>query len=407
MPSRLPIIFLVMTVVIDAMGIGLIMPVMPELIQDVQGGTLASAALWGGILTTAFAVMQFLFSPFIGALSDRYGRRPVLLVSLLVMAGDYVVMALAGSIWLLLVGRIVGGITAATHSTAMAYMADVSAPHEKAARFGLIGAGFGIGFVFGPVLGGMLAEYGTRAPFWAAGALAFANAMFGAFVLRETVTKRKRRRFEWRRANPLGALRSISSFQGLTPLLTVYFFFQVAHYVYPAVWAYFVTERFDWSPRMIGLSLGVYGVFFALVQGLLVKPSIAWLGERRAVIVGLCVDIISLIFLGFISNGTVLLALIPIFAFGAISTPALQGMMSRNVADNAQGELQGVSGSLSSLSMVISPLLMTGIFAYFTAANAPVYLPGAPFLAAALIMLVSLVLFSSSKTAQSGSNATS
>ncbi len=407
MPSRLPIVFIVMTVVIDAMGIGLIMPVMPELIQEVQGGTLASAALWGGILTTAFAVMQFLFSPLIGALSDRFGRRPVLLVSLLVMAGDYVVMALAGSIWLLLVGRIVGGITAATHSTAMAYMADVSAPHEKAARFGLIGAGFGIGFVFGPVLGGLLAEYGTRAPFWAAGALAFANAMFGAFVLRETVTKRKRRRFEWRRANPLGALRSISSFQGLTPLLTVYFFFQVAHYVYPAVWAYFVTERFDWSPRMIGLSLGVYGVFFALVQGLLVKPSIAWLGERRAVVVGLCVDIVSLVFLGFVTNGAVLLALIPVFSFGAISTPALQGMMSRNVADNAQGELQGVSGSLSSLSMIISPLLMTGIFAYFTAAHAPLYLPGAPFLVAALIMLVSLGLFLASKSTQLGQNATS
>ncbi len=407
MPSRLPIIFIVMTVVIDAMGIGLIMPVMPELIREVNGGTLATAALWGGILTTAFAVMQFLFSPLIGALSDRFGRRPVLLVSLLVMAGDYVVMALAGSIWLLLIGRIVGGITAATHSTAMAYMADVSAPHEKAARFGLIGAGFGIGFVFGPVLGGLLAEYGTRAPFWAAGALAFANAMFGAFVLRETVTKRKRRRFEWRRANPLGALRSISSFQGLTPLLTVYFFFQVAHYVYPAVWAYFVTERFDWSPRMIGLSLGIYGVFFALVQGLLVKPSIAWLGERRAVIVGLCVDIVSLIFLGFVTNGMVLLALIPIFSFGAISTPALQGMMSRNVADNAQGELQGVSGSLSSLSMIISPLLMTGIFAYFTASTTPIYLPGAPFLVAALIMLVSLILFMFAKSNQSGQNATS
>ncbi|MBU2983427.1 TCR/Tet family MFS transporter [Lentibacter algarum] len=393
MTNRLPILFIVMTVVIDAMGIGLIMPVMPDLIREVQGGSLANAALWGGILTTAFAVMQFAFSPFIGALSDSFGRRPVLLVSLLVMAADYVVMALAGSIWLLLVGRIVGGITAATHSTAMAYMADISAPHEKAARFGLIGAGFGIGFVLGPVLGGLLAEYGTRAPFLAAAALAFGNTILGALVLRETVTDRTRRRFEFKRANPFGALRSISGFHGLSALLTVYFFFQVAHYVYPAIWAYFVTERFGWEARMIGISLGIYGVFFALVQGFLVKPSIAYLGERRAVITGLVVDIVSLIFLGFVTNGAVLLALIPLFSFGAISVPALQGMMSRNVADNAQGELQGVMGSLSSLSMILSPLLFTGMFFYFTRAGTPLYLPGAPFLAAALIMTVSLMLF--------------
>ena len=391
--TRLQVIFVLITLVIDAMGIGLIMPVMPDLIREVQGGSLANAALWGGILTTAFAVMQFLFSPFIGALSDSFGRRPVLLVSLLVMAADYIVMALAGSIWLLLAGRIVGGITAATHSTAMAYMADISAPHEKAARFGLIGAGFGIGFVLGPVLGGLLAEYGTRAPFLAAAFLAFGNVILGSFVLKETVTDKTRRRFEFRRANPFGALRSISGFHGLSALLAVYFFFQIAHYVYPAVWAYYVTERFGWEARMIGLSLGIYGIFFALVQGLLVKPSIAYLGERRAVIAGLIVDIVSLIFLGFVTSGAVLLALIPVFSFGAVSVPALQGMMSRNVADNAQGELQGVMGSLSSLSMILSPLLFTGIFAYFTRESAPFYLPGAPFLAASVIMTISLIIF--------------
>lgn len=393
MPARLPVIFIVMTVVIDAMGIGLIMPVMPDLIREVQGGTIASAAVWGGVLSTSFAVTQFLFAPVLGALSDAVGRRPVLLVSLLVMAADYVVMALAGSIWLLLAGRIVGGITAATHSTAMAYMADISAPHEKAARFGLIGMGFGIGFVLGPVLGGLLAEYGTRAPFWAAGALAFLNALLGFVVLRETVTRRTRRAFQWRRANPFGALRSTARFDGLKVLLAVFLFFQIAHYVYPAVWAFFSAERFGWDARMIGLSLGIYGLSFALVQGFLVKPAIRWLGERRAVIAGLIVDIVSLVFLGFVTSGGLLLAVIPVFSLGAVAAPALQGIMSRNVPDNAQGELQGVMGSLSSLSMIISPLLMTQTFYLFTAEDAPVYLPGAPFLLAAAIMVISLITY--------------
>lgn len=406
MPSRLPIFFIVMTVVIDAMGIGLIMPVMPDLIREVQGGTIATAALWGGVLSTVFAVMQFAFSPLLGALSDSFGRRPVLLVSLLVMAADYVVMALAGSIWLLLIGRIVGGITAATHSTAMAYMADVSAPHEKAARFGLIGMGFGIGFVLGPFLGGFLAEFGTRAPFWAAGGLALLNACLGFAVLRETVTERTRRAFEWRRANPFGALRSTAGFDGLKVLLAVYLIFQIAHYVYPAVWSYYAAERFAWDARMIGISLGIYGLSFALVQGLLVKPAVNWLGERRAVIVGLSIDIASLIFLGFVTSGPLLLAVIPVFSFGAVAMPALQGIMSRNVPDNSQGELQGVMGSLSSLSMIISPLLMTQTFYLFTARDAAIYLPGAPFLLAAGIMALSLLVYLWDRSAKQSQKAT-
>jgi DHA1 family tetracycline resistance protein-like MFS transporter len=393
MNARLPILFIVLTVVIDAMGIGLIMPVMPALISEIQGGTVAQAAIWGGILSTVFAVMQFLFGPIIGALSDRYGRRPVLLISLVVMAADYVVMALAGSMWLLLVGRVVGGITAATHSTASAYMADISAPHEKAARFGLIGAGFGIGFVLGPVLGGVLAEYGTRAPFRAAGALALANAGLGALVLRETVTDAIRRPFRWSRANPFGAFRSIASFTGLKVLLAVYFFYQVAGMVYPAIWAYFLTERFGWSGAMIGLSLGIYGLCLAAVQGLLVQPTITWLGYRATVVTGLVIELGSLVFLGFIANGTVLLAAIPIFALGAVGLPALQGAMSSGVANDSQGELQGVVTSANSVAMIIAPIAMTQTFAAFTGPDASPYLPGAPFLLAAGLMLVSLVLF--------------
>lgn len=393
MPSRLPILFIVLTVVIDAMGIGLILPVMPALISEIQGGTIAQAAVWGGILSTVFAVMQFLFGPIIGALSDRYGRRPVLLISLLVMAGDYVVMALAGSMWLLLAGRVVGGITAATHSAASAYMADISAPHEKAARFGLIGAGFGIGFVLGPVLGGVLAEYGTRAPFWAAGALALVNAILGALVLRETVTDAIRRPFRWSRANPFGAFRSVASFSGLKALLAVYFFYQVAGMVYPTVWAYFLTERFGWSEAMIGISLGIYGLCLAAVQGLLVQPTITWLGYRGTVVIGLAIELVSLVFLGFISNGTLLLAAIPVFALGAVGLPALQGAMSSGVANDSQGELQGVIASANSVAMIIAPIAMTQTFAAFTRPDAAPYLPGAPFLLAAGLMLVSLLIF--------------
>lgn len=392
-PARLPVFFIVMTVVIDAMGIGLIMPVMPALIAEVEGATIAQAAIWGGVLSTAFAVMQFLFGPVIGALSDRFGRRPVLLTSLAVMAADYAIMALAGSIWLLLVGRIIGGITAATHSTANAYMADISEPHEKAARFGLVGAGFGLGFVLGPVLGGLLAEYGTRAPFWAAGALALANAALGAFVLRETVTDAIRRPFRWARANPFGAFRSITAFPGLGALLSVYFTYQVASMVYPAVWAYFTTARFGWTEATIGLSLGIYGLFFGLVQGFGVRPAMARLGYRGTVLFALWVELFSLVATAFIPSGTVLLFLIPVVALGAVGLPALQGAMSQAVADDAQGELQGVLTSANSVAMIIAPLAMTQAFAAFTRADAPIYLPGAPFLLAAGLMLACLLLF--------------
>ncbi len=389
----LPVFFILLTVILNAMGIGLILPVMPDLIVEVTGSGIASAAVWGGILSASFAVMQFLFAPLVGNLSDAFGRRPVMLLSLLAMALDYIVMALAGSIWLLLAGRIFGGITAASNATATAYMADISTPAEKARNFGLIGAGFGVGFVFGPMLGGLLAEYGTRAPFYAAAALSFANMCLGAAVLRETVTDRTRRAFDLRRANPFGAFRAVGRLPDLTALLWVFFFFQVATMVYPAIWAYFTTERFGWSPGLIGISLAVYGVSIAVVQGALVRPAIRAMGERRTVIFGLGVEVISLVILGLITNGTAVLFLIPVTAIGAIGMPALQGIMSRLTPDNAQGELQGVLTSVTSIAMILAPVVMTQTFAAFTAADAAIYLPGAPFLLAAALMAVSLALF--------------
>ena len=399
MSSRLPFIFIIITVMIDAMGIGLIMPVMPELIRGLSGDTLAQAAIWGGILASSFAVMQFLFGPIIGNLSDQYGRRPILLVSLVVMVADYLVMAVAGTIWLLLIGRIVGGITAATHATASAYIADISKPHEKAANFGLIGAGFGIGFVLGPVMGGVLAEFGPRAPFYGAAALAAVNAVFGYFVLKETVTDQIRRPFSWARANPLGAFRAIGRLPGLLPLLTVFFFYQVASAVYPSIWPYFTTERFDWSPSMIGASLAVFGVFFAAVQGLLVRPSIRFMGERKTVTIGLTIEFASFVFLAFITSTMLLFAAIPFTALGAIGLPALQGIMSQRVSDDQQGELQGVLTSVTSVATIIAPLTMTQVFASFTAQGSQWYQPGAPFLLAAGLMAVSISIFLRSKFA--------
>lgn len=393
MTKNLPLTFIFITVVIDAMGIGLILPVMPDLIREVNGGDLGQAALWGGILTTVYAVMQFGFGPLVGNLSDRFGRRPVLLTSLVVMAIDYVVMALAGAIWLLFIGRIVGGVTAATQSTAMAYVADISKPEEKSANFGLIGAAFGVGFVFGPLIGGLLASYGTRAPFYAAAVLASANFLFGYFVLPETVTDRIRRPFSWLRANPFGAFKHVGALPGLRPLLVLMFFYGVAFFVYPAVWAYYGQIRFGWGPGMVGVSLAVYGISIAVVQGVLIRPILARIGDRRAVILGLIVEVAAFVFLGFVQAGWMALAFTVVAAFGAIAGPALQGIMSRTAEDNQQGELQGILTSINAIAVIFAPLIMTQTFFFFTREDAPIYSPGAPFLLSAVLTVVCIGLF--------------
>jgi DHA1 family tetracycline resistance protein-like MFS transporter len=390
---RPAVAFIMLTVMIDAMGIGLMIPVMPDLIREVDGGNLAQAAIWGGILSTTFAVMQFLFGPVIGGLSDRFGRRPVLLITTVIMAADYVVMALAGSIWLLLAGRIVGGITASTQSTAYAYMADISKPENRSANFGLIGASFGAGFVLGPMAGGFLAEYGTRAPFWAAAVLTAGNALLGWIVLRETVTNATRRAFDWRRANPFGALKHLGKLPGVRQLLIVYFLYNVAFAVYPSVWPYFGQERFGWTPAMIGISLALFGAIMALVQAGLIRVALRTLGERGTVVAGHLFSVAGYLSLGIISSGPLALMLTPLAALGGVISPALQGIMSQRVANNAQGELQGALTSVSSLAMILSPMVMTATFAHYTRDTAPVYFPGAPFMLAMGLALLGLLLF--------------
>jgi len=390
--SRLALTFILTTVTLDAIGIGLIFPVMPDLIQEVTGRPLSEAALWGGVLAAAFAVMQFLFGPVIGALSDRFGRRPVLLLSLAVMAADYLVMALAGSIWLLLAARLVAGITAATFATAGAYIADITPPNERGRRFGLIGAGFGVGFVLGPLIGGLLGTIDSRAPFYAAGALALANMAFGYFVLPETVTDATRRPFALARANPLGALRALDRLPGLRLILATYLILGIAMNVYPTVWAYFGQARFGWDSTMVGVSLAVYGVSFAMGQALLVGPLIRRFGEHRAAHYGMWVNVGTLVGLGLVVSPALALMLTPVTALGGVVTPALQAIASRAAPANAQGELQGVFASMNAIAMITAPLIMTTTFATFTGPRAPVFAPGAPFLLAAILMLACIAL---------------
>ncbi|MDG1339658.1 MAG: TCR/Tet family MFS transporter [Paracoccaceae bacterium] len=389
---RRAFLFILITLFLDAMGIALIIPVMPDLIQSVNGGTLGNAAIWGGIFTTSFAVMQFLFGPTIGALSDRFGRRPVLLLSLAVMALNYAVLSTAQTIWLLLIIQFVNGIASATQATATAFIADISKPEEKSQNFGLVGAAFGVGFVLGPVIGGLLGDVSPRAPFIAAGLLATANLILGTLILPETVTDAIRRPFEARRANPFGAFKAISKLPDLTRLLTIVVLYEFAFIAYPAIWAYFTRARFDWDAGLVGLSLGAFGIAMAIMQGFVIRWIIPKMGEAGALVFAFSFNLMVFTMLAFLTNGTLALILTPLSAVGAIVTPTLQGMMSKRVPDNQQGELQGLIASARSIALIFSPLVMTQVFWLFTSPGMP-FLPGAPFLLSATIMVACLLVF--------------
>ncbi len=392
MKKNLSLIFVLVTVAIDSIGIGIIIPVMPDLIKEISGGSIADAAVWGGVLAASFSFMQFLCSPTVGSLSDRYGRRPVLLLSLLFMTIDYLIMGVAHTMVLLLLGRILGGITASTPATVGAYIADISKPEEKAKNFGLIGASFGVGFVLGPLFGAFFAEFGTRAPFFAAAAISFLNLTLGYFVLPETVTDAIRRSFEWKRANPIGSLLYLAQLPSLKLLLAIFFIFQIAFAVYPAIFSFYTVERFGWDPKLIGISLAAYGIMIAIVQGGLIRIALKYFTERQTMLFGYFFEIVGFAGFGFIDETWMAFVLIPISSLGSLAIPAHQGMMSRIAGVEQQGELQGIMTSLTSLAFIISPLIMTWLFYVFVDPEFPIYLPGAPFLFAMLIGMLCFIL---------------
>jgi DHA1 family tetracycline resistance protein-like MFS transporter len=374
------------------MSVGLILPVMPQLIASVRGASVADAALWGGLLSAAFAVSQFLFTPMLGALSDRFGRRPVLLVSLAVMAVDFVVMALAQTIWVLLAGRIVSGVAAATYVTALAYVADITNEKDRARRFGLVSAALGLGLVLGPVVGGLVGTIDPRAPFVFAAILATANLVVGIAALPETLVAANRRPFELGRANPIASLATIGKLPALAPLLTAFVLIQLAANVYPAVWAFYTEAALGWTAAMIGGSLAVYGVSAALAQAVVAPALLSRIGELRSIRLGMTIGIVCLMAYGIATSETIIWLLVPFAAVATLATPVLQGLLSRNVPADRQGELQGVLGSLSAVALIVSPIVMTQAFAWGTRSDAAIWLPGAPFIIAALLLAAALAV---------------
>jgi MFS transporter, DHA1 family, tetracycline resistance protein len=384
--------FIFITLLIDVAGLGLIIPVIPELIKSLTGGDNSDASEWGGWLTFAYAIMQFLFAPVIGNLSDQYGRRPILLLSLLGFGIDYILVSLAPDIWWLFAGRLVAGITGASFTTASAYIADISTPENRAQNFGMIGAAFGLGFILGPVIGGLLGSLGPRVPFLAAAGLTLLNTLYGYFVLPESLPKERRRKFEWKRANPAGSLRHLRKYPGIITLIFSLILVYIAGHAVQSNWTFFVTERFQWSEKWIGISLGAFGILIALAQTVLMRKVNPILGNEKSVYVGLGLYTLGMLLFGLATATWMMFAFMVPYCFGGIAGPALQAIISGHVPPNEQGELQGGLTSLMSLTSIIGPLVMTHLFAYFTKPGAPVYLPGSPFFLGALLMLVSTIL---------------
>jgi DHA1 family tetracycline resistance protein-like MFS transporter len=392
--SRLTLTCILVTILLDMIGVGIIVPVLPELLEELTGGSVANAAVIGGYLVFTYAFMQFVFSPVLGNLSDRFGRRPVLLASLLGLTFDYLMMSIAPVVWYLFIGRIIAGIAGAALATATAYMADITPPHKRTHRFGLIGAAFGLGFIIGPVIGGELGEFGPRVPFYAAAGLAFANFLFGLLVLPESLPKTSRRKFDIRRANPFGAIAALRKYPAVLWLLAVLFFLQLATQALPNVFPYFAVDVFNFTSSSIGRTLGAFGIGFAFSQAVLAAPLSKGLGEPIVGIVGLLAAATAFAGLAFSSDIYQLYLFVAVGTVSGLAPPAINGVLSRQVPDNTQGELQGAVNAASSLATIIGPLAATQIFSYYTGSpDSGHYFPGAPFIACCIAVVVALVLF--------------
>ena len=384
--------FIFITILLDTLALGLVIPVLPKLVESFVDNDTATAARIFGLFGTAWAAMQFFFSPVLGGLSDRFGRRPVVLLSNFGLALDYVLMALAPSLSWLFVGRVISGITSASISTSFAYIADITPPERRAAVFGKVGAAFGAGFILGPALGGLLGGMDPRLPFWVAAGLSFANALYGLLILPESLPRDRRAPLRWKSANPLGALDLLRSDSVLAGLSVANFFAQVAHVVLPSTFVLYATYRYGWDAATVGLTLAMVGICAMAVQGAGVGPIVRRLGERRALLLGLGCGALGFLIFGAAPSGPLFWLGIPVMALWGVAGAAVQALMTRLVAPDQQGQLQGAITSVQSVSQLVGPFLFTLTFAYFISPQAPVKLPGAPFLLASALLVLAMVI---------------
>jgi len=390
--TRGAIIFILITVALDLIALGIIAPVLPNLIEHFEGGNIALASKVIGYFTLAWATMQFLCSPIIGAFSDRYGRRPVMLLSCFGLGVDYIFMALAPTLGWLFVGRVISGITTSNISTAFAYITDITPPEKRAKQFGLIGAAFGLGFVIGPSIGGLLGTYSLRLPFWVAAGMSLANVAYGYFALPESLAPEKRAKSAWHMANPLGSLTLLRSHKDLSGLASALTIFYLAHNALPTVFVIYTQYRYGWNPRQVGFALACIGICAGVVSGGLVGTYVKKFGERSSVLSGLCYGVLG--FLGFALawRGWMLLASIPLIALWGVAGPAIQSLMSRRVDHSSQGKLQGAINSLRSITTMVAPVMFTQVFSYAIAPGTRLHLPGAPYFLAAVLLATSLLV---------------
>lgn len=395
MSKRSPAVaFIFITLLIDVTGFGIIIPVMPKLVLSLlgEGASLSLAATYGGWLISSYAITQFFCSPIVGGLSDRFGRRPVLLGSLFGFGVDYIFLVFAPTIGWLFVGRIIAGAMGASFTTAGAYIADISTPENRAQNFGVVGAAFGLGFIIGPSIGGLLGDYGDRVPFMVAGGLTLLNWLYGYFILPESLKPENRRTFEWKRANPVGTLVSLWKYPVIANMLIALTFVYVAVHAVQSNWSYYTMEKFGWTAKNIGISLAVIGFAFALVQGVLIRRIIPALGQIRSVYFGLGFYALGFLLYAFSTEGWMMYVFTLVYCMGGIAGPAMQGVMSGIVPPNAQGELQGGFTSLMSLTSIFGPPLMNNLFSFFTRPGGDYYFPGAAMLLGAVLTLISVAL---------------
>ncbi|MFY9956086.1 TCR/Tet family MFS transporter [Bradyrhizobium sp.] len=384
--------FIFVTVLLDTLALGVIIPILPKLIESFVNNDTANAARLFGLFGTVWALMQFFFSPIAGALSDRFGRRPVVLLSNFGLALDYVLMALAPSLTWLFVGRVISGITSASISTAYAYITDLTAPEKRAAVFGKIGVAFGAGFILGPALGGLLGGIEPRLPFWVAAGLSFANGLYGLLILPESLPSDRRSPFRWKSANPVGALHLLRADRVLAGLSVANFFGQLAHVVLPSTFVLYATYRYGWGTTTVGATLALVGICSMVVQGTAIGPIVKRFGERRALLLGLACGAAGFLIFGAAPTGALFWLGIPVMALWGLASAATQALMTRQVAPDQQGQLQGATSSVQSVSQLVGPFLFTLTFAYFIGSDAPLKLPGAPFLLASVLLLLALAV---------------